>query len=47
VYRFFRQVERWVEQVKGIARRIARHTLPTPAYRWLRARLNAFQVNKF
>lgn len=46
VYRFFRQVERWVEQVKGIARRIARHTLPTPAYRWLRARLNAFQVNK-
>jgi len=46
VYRFFRQVERWVEQVKGIARRIARHTLPTPAYRWLRARLNAFQVNR-
>jgi len=46
VYRFFRQVERWVEQVKGIARRIARHTLPTPAYRWLRARLNAFHVNK-
>jgi len=46
VYRFFRQVERWVEQVKGIARRIARHTLPTPVYRWLRARLNAFQVNK-
>jgi glycosyltransferase involved in cell wall biosynthesis len=47
VYRFSKQVEGWLEHLKNIARRIARHTLPTPAYRWLRARLNGFQVNKF
>ena len=47
VYRFFKQVEGWLEHLKNLARRIARHTLPTPAYRWLRARLNGFQVNKF
>jgi glycosyltransferase involved in cell wall biosynthesis len=46
VYLFFRHVEGWAERVKGIARRIARQTLPAPAHRWLRARWHRLQGNK-
>ena len=45
VYRIVRHVEGWPGEVKGMARRIARRTLPPPAYRWLRSRLNGFQGN--